>query len=212
MSTVTIRIVETETIVMNLETNEIISSTKTREVQNEAGVPAVKAKATKAKKEKVVKEDTMRVSLEDLKLVLTPGIVSKLGAEVGDRIAINYVNDNGEFSPVISKSSVYGDDSAGNKLTKSLTVSFKGKQRDQLSQFGSNFELVESSTLPEGVFFVKDNESSVLEVIKEDELITVDAKEAEVKAESFMSKFEEEPLEDSDKTPNFDWSFSTNEE
>lgn len=76
------------------------------------------------------------------KLMLSQEAVDILEAFAGDRIAINYVQvTNQETFPVVGKSEVFGDPNAGNKLTKSHTVSFRGVQNTMLHQFGDNFEL-----------------------------------------------------------------------
>lgn len=76
------------------------------------------------------------------KLMLSQEAVDILEASAGDRISINYVQvTNQETFPVIGKSEVFGDPNAGNKLTKSHTVSFRGVQSTMLHQFGDNFEL-----------------------------------------------------------------------
>ena len=76
------------------------------------------------------------------KLMLSQEAVDILEASAGDRMAINYVQiTNQETFPVIGKSEVFGDPNAGNKLTKSHTVSFRGVQSTMLHQFGDNFEL-----------------------------------------------------------------------
>lgn len=83
-----------------------------------------------------------RVSVLENKLVLTQDAVNLLNASYGERIAINYVQvSNQETFPVIGKSDAFADPNSGNKLTKSNTVSFRGIQRDMLSQYGTNFNL-----------------------------------------------------------------------
>jgi len=64
---------------------------------------------------------------------LDPAFISKLGAVPGDRIIIGYIEKEGNLIPIIS----IGE--GGNKLTNSNTVSFRGKQKNMLTQFGTNF-------------------------------------------------------------------------
>ena len=78
--------------------------------------------------------DIIDVIMKESTLVIDSGLLTKLDANPGDRIVIGYLERDGHLVPVISK----GTDS-GNKLTKSNSVAFRGKQRDLLSQFGSNF-------------------------------------------------------------------------
>ena len=77
--------------------------------------------------------DIIDVKVQDSNLVLDPAFISKLGAVPGDRIVIGYIEKEGNLIPIIS----IGE--AGNKLTNSNTVSFRGKQKNMLTQFGTNF-------------------------------------------------------------------------
>ena len=73
------------------------------------------------------------VIMKESSLILDSGLIQKLNAKPGDRIVIGYIQKDGILTPVIS----VGED--GNKLTNSNTISFRGKQRNNLAQFGSNF-------------------------------------------------------------------------
>lgn len=77
--------------------------------------------------------DIIDVIMKESSLILDSGLIEKLNAKPGDRIVIGYIQKDGILTPVIS----IGEE--GNKLTKSNTVSFRGKQRNNLAQFGSNF-------------------------------------------------------------------------
>jgi hypothetical protein len=77
--------------------------------------------------------DIIDVKVQDSNLLLDSAFVSKLGATPGDRIVIGYIEKEGNLIPVIS----IGE--GGNKLTNSNTVSFRGKQKNLLTQFGTNF-------------------------------------------------------------------------
>ena len=77
--------------------------------------------------------DIIDVKVQDSNLLLDSAFVSKLGATPGDRIVIGYIEKDGNLIPVIS----IGE--GGNKLTNSNTVSFRGKQKNVLTQFGTNF-------------------------------------------------------------------------
>lgn len=108
------------------------------------------------------KEDNIKsaiIKLDDCKLVFSSKALNMIGAKYGDRIAINYIQVSNELTfPVVGKSENFFDLSAGNKLTKSNTVLFKGTQKDLLSKYGSTFELEEYKP---GMFKlkpIKDNE------------------------------------------------------
>lgn len=77
--------------------------------------------------------DIIDVQMLDSSLILDPALLVKIGAVAGDRIVIGYIEKDGIMIPIISK----GEE--GNKLTKSNSISFRGKQKDTLGQFGSQF-------------------------------------------------------------------------
>lgn len=90
------------------------------------------------------------IILEDNKLVLNSRAVEVLDAEFDDRITIKYQKVDGKTVPVIAKSATFGT-SGGNKLTKSNTVSYRGKANDKLSEYGSEFKL---SKKDEGIYIL----------------------------------------------------------
>lgn len=102
------------------------------------------------------------VELGDSKLIMSPKVIELLSAQIGDRISVNYIQKNNEFTfPVIGKSEVFTDKEAGNKLSKTNTVSFRGSQKTCLSQYGNLFKL---EALRSGVFkMVKIEESELSE-------------------------------------------------
>lgn len=75
-----------------------------------------------------------------------------LKVSAGDTLYINYPKKDGLYIPAIGSSIAFGVKS-GNKLTKSLTVSFRGAANEKLSEFGTTFELIESDR--EGIFYLK---------------------------------------------------------
>lgn len=89
------------------------------------------------KKSKVVEDNdpTPKVSLLDNKLQLNSAAMKMLEVEAGDRIDIQYKDDN----PIIGASEFFG--SNGCKITKTNTVSFRGKKAEELSKYGDQFEL-----------------------------------------------------------------------
>lgn len=98
-------------------------------------------KSTRKKKE--VNEDVIK--LEENKLVLTQKLVDLLELNIGDRVSVRFKEINGVYHPCIACSSIFGDPESGNKLTKSLTVSYRGKQREELAIYGNEFTFEESS-------------------------------------------------------------------
>lgn len=182
MALVTIRIIETITV--NTETNEVTSS---KVIENGEGIALESVKPTKVKKAPKEKTEgdlsSPLVKLEEGKLVLNPAAQSMLGLTAGDRVAINYVEVEGVHTPVISKSGVYGDPNAGNKLTKAGTVSFKGAQSATLGGFGSNFNLIHSSNINEGALILEDPNAQKLEVITDDMLSKMETPKAIIQKE-----------------------------
>lgn len=105
-------------------------------------LPAKSTTKTTGRKKKEKNEDIIK--LEDNKLVLTQKLIDLLEAEPGDRLCIRFKDFNGEYFPIIAKSEVFADPEAGNKLTKSLTVSYRGKQREELVIYGEEFTFEET--------------------------------------------------------------------
>ena len=87
--------------------------------------------------------DVIDVIMKESSLILDSGLIQKLNAKPGDRIVIGYIQKDGILTPVIS----VGEE--GNKLTNSNTISFRGKQRNNLAQFGSNFWAKENNGIIE---------------------------------------------------------------
>lgn len=82
------------------------------------------------------------IILEENKLLLTSEALTLLNAQPGNRIAVNYIQVSSEYTfPVIAKAEYFIDPEAGNKLTKSNTVSFRGIQNKTLNLYGVNFVL-----------------------------------------------------------------------
>lgn len=126
------------------------------------------------------------VEVGDSKLIISPEALNLLGAVAGDRISINYIQRSNELTiPVIGKSDLFADREAGNILTKSNTVSFRGKQRTILLEYGSIFELYGSAR--SGVYNLK--------AVTEDsspELTSEELKEETVElSEDLIEKFDD---------------------
>lgn len=88
------------------------------------------------------KEINAIITVEDNKLKLSKDAVELLNVFPNDRITVNYYTVSSEETfPVIGKSELFTDNSSGNRLTKSNTVSFRGQQKDVLLGYGKNFKL-----------------------------------------------------------------------
>jgi hypothetical protein len=112
--------------------------TTTNEVVSVEVNGVVKTPKTRKTKEKT--DYGLLLFLEENKLVLTPALVELLGVKEGDKLIIRYKEDGGFIQPFLAPSSVF-DEEGGNKLTKSLTVSFRGYQHDSLAKYGNLFEI-----------------------------------------------------------------------
>lgn len=91
------------------------------------------------------------ITLEDNKYILNSRAVETLGVQYEDRLTIQYHKVNGKLVPVIAKDEVLGV-KGGNKLTKSNTVACRGKANEKLSEYGSEFKLVEKG---EGIYIME---------------------------------------------------------
>lgn len=81
------------------------------------------------------------IQVTENKLILTKDAIEKLQVTSGDRLSVNYVIKDECPRPVICVSDT---DEQGNKLTKSLTVSFRGEQNKFLRLYGTEFVIEKS--------------------------------------------------------------------
>ena len=131
------------------ETGEVTKDV--RELKDES---IKKPRATSSKTtSKVVENAEPILTLEDNKYVLTTGAVDALDVEVGDKIDIKFQKVDKSMIPVIGSSDTFGT-KGGNKLTKSNTVSYRGKANDELRVFGTEFTLEKHPTAL-GLFILK---------------------------------------------------------
>lgn len=80
------------------------------------------------------------VSLDVNKLRLTPSAMEKMGAQVNDRLSVQYISEGvGKSAPVIGKSEVFTDALDGNRIAATLCVPFRGEKNSTLKQFGDKF-------------------------------------------------------------------------
>ena len=94
------------------------------------------------------------IVLLDSKYMINTAAAYQLEVEPGDRINICYINleDNPNIKvPVIGSTKSWGND-LGNKLTKSLTVSYRGVANDVLAEYGKVFSL---EPYKEGLFIMR---------------------------------------------------------
>lgn len=131
------------------------------------------------------------VQLMDNKLKLTPKTIEMIGAQVGDRIQVNYWTENNHNTfPLIGRSEFFTDKEEGSKLTKSNTVSFRGNKNTVLKVYGELFKLEE----------FKDNMFRLVKVETENEATESEQKELEDLNSSEIDEEIKNILEDEDNS------------
>lgn len=152
--------------VINTETGE----TKSVKVET-------KKKITKKKKDS---DPTPKITLEDNKYSLNSAAVELMGVEPEDRLDIKMEKQGKFLIPIIGTNEAFGTKS-GNRLTKTFTVSCRGKANDELSKYGSVF-VIEPHPEKDGLFIMKGDkdvpESPTADEnveIPEDENLPIDA-------------------------------------
>lgn len=111
---------------------------------------ATKPKATKADA-KILGGTTPKLVLEDTKYSINQAAADSLGVEVGGTLHIHYRKNGKTMAPAIGTSEALGV-KAGNKLTQSLTVSYRGSNNEKLAEYGTEFEFV--ATDKPGVYWL----------------------------------------------------------
>lgn len=116
-----------------------------------------KAKAPTKKSTKALVDDGKgpTLTLEDSKYVLNKSAVDLLKVAPGDKLDIKYEKEGHDIRPIIGKNTTFGTQS-GNRITKTYTVSCKGKPRIELSKYGDTFEIL-PHPIKEGLFLLKGN-------------------------------------------------------
>ena len=120
---------------------------------------------------KIEENDTPILRLDDNKYSLTSGAIEALGLEPGEsKLVIRYQKIGTTMVPIIGTNDSFGI-KAGNKLTLKGTVSYRGKNNEELSEYGSEFILVKhpsadnlyvltaDGNLPEGNYEMKKSSS-----------------------------------------------------
>lgn len=135
----------------------------------------------KPKKKVMCTNAVAEITLLDSKYLLTQSAADLLDVTPGDRINICYNNlpDNPNVKvPIIGSSKSWGND-LGNKLTKSLTVSYRGVANTVLAEYGEVFKL---EPYKEGLFIMRGDKPVVVDdnvEVTETPEITEDLQEIE---------------------------------
>lgn len=111
----------------------------------------------KTRKKSSVKEESSepQITLESGKYILNSAAVELMGVEPDDRLDIKYEKSGKLMIPVIGSDEAFGTKN-GNRLTKSFTVSCRGKANDELANYGSVFTL-QAHPKKEGIFILQGN-------------------------------------------------------
>lgn len=81
------------------------------------------------------------VTLEETKLLFNNKAVAEMELEYEDRIVIEWKQAGKILFPIIGTDIAFDKEGAGNKLTKSFTIAYKGKQNAVLAEKGKVFTL-----------------------------------------------------------------------
>lgn len=144
-----------------------------REVVND-DLPKAKKKTSTPKKSKADENPEPELILEDNKYSLNTAAVELLGVEADDRIDIKFEKRDKVRVPVIGCNTAFGTQ-GGNRLTKSNTVSYRGKNHEALEEYGTVFSFKETDK--EGIFELIGNKPIPEE--KEDENVKIVDEEVE---------------------------------
>lgn len=124
-----------------------------------------KKKTTKKLKDMVVCGDDAALTLEENKLVFNSKAVELLNLSPDDRIVIKYQALNKIMIPIIGKDVDFNEEGTGNKVTKSFTVTYRGKANTILAEHGKEFAFEPHS---DSLFkLVSTSESSIVNTVSE---------------------------------------------
>ena len=137
-------------ILMHYEVNETTGEIKFIG-KEEITVDSASKSSIKKSTSKVDDNPEPLITLEANKLVLTKGAVDILKPCEDCRIDIKYKKKDKKLVPVIGTDAAFGT-KAGNKLTKTNTVSYRGAANDKLSAYGTVFRL--EPTEEDGIFYM----------------------------------------------------------
>ena len=160
-------------ILMHYEVDETTGEMKyigKEEITVDSASTKASKSSTKKSTSKVDDNPEPLITLEANKLVLTKGAVDTLKPCEDCRIDIKYKKKDKKLVPVNGTDAAFGT-KAGNKLTKTNTVSYRGAANDKLAAYGTVFKLI--PTEEEGIFYlVGDKQPTAPETPKE--LVDID--------------------------------------
>jgi hypothetical protein len=137
-----------------------------------------KKRVTKAKAK--VEEEMAAEPLiirEETKLVFNNKVVADMAIEYEDRIVIKWEKQGKTLIPIIGKDVAFDEEGSGNKVTKTNTVGYKGKQNAVLAEFGEVFTIVPHK---EGIWKLVSTTSPTTSKTLEDTIKAVEKVEADL--------------------------------
>jgi len=120
-----------------------------REVVNDDLPKAKKTSSSKKATKKADESSEPQLILEENKYSLNSAAIELLGVEPEDRLDIKMEKRGKTRVPVIGCNTAFGTQ-GGNRLTKSNTVSYRGKNHDVLAEYGTVFSFKETDK--EGIY------------------------------------------------------------
>jgi hypothetical protein len=121
---------------------------ETNSVSNvQCTVDGVEKKKRTTKKKSEVEEEMAAeavITLEPNKLVFNNKAAADLDIKYEDRIIIKWTPNKKtkKLYPVIGKDVAFDEEGSGNKVTKSNTITYKGKSNTMLAELGTSFTLI----------------------------------------------------------------------
>lgn len=119
--------------------------TETETVTNvQCTVDGVEKKKRTVKKKSDIVEEMANVpilTLEASKLVFNNRAIADMDIQYEDRIVIKWEQKDKTLFPIIGKDIAFDEEGSGNKVTKSNSIGYKGKQNAVLAEFGNEFTI-----------------------------------------------------------------------
>lgn len=105
------------------------------------GVEKKKKTTKKVSTKEIIMEDEAILTREDNKLVLNNKCAATLEVKAEDRIIIKYEKIGKKRVPIIGTDLSFEEEGSGNKITKTNTVTYRGKANTVLAEYGTVFKL-----------------------------------------------------------------------
>lgn len=144
-----------DTFILNL-TYKMSVDTETGEILE---TKLISRNTNKKEAKGIVDDENPKLYLEENKCRINNSALNLLGVNIGDKIEIEYYEQGNKTIPVITPNK-------GNKITKSLTIAFRGVKHDVLSKYGNEFIITKNN----GMFMLGDG---ITQEVSKDENLEV---------------------------------------